>query len=260
MGLLSKIFGDNIVYYYAVRRVIKNTDFITSEKKSRYEMTKSPIRSQIINFFIKHLDAKLYLEIGVRNPRYNFDKIKCEQKFSIDPGLEFKENPVDFKMTSDDFFNQLGKSELSLASDTKFDIIFIDGLHLADQVERDIKNSLEVLNENGVIILHDCNPPTINHARENYGVTSSPAGPFWNGTTWKAYYKYRHIKDLYSITFDSDWGVGIITKQKFYGFNNISTKIKNPFFEYNVLKKNRKKHLNLRSFEEWSQEFEAQKK
>mgnify|MGYP003381534756 CR=1 FL=1 len=29
------------------------------------------------------------------------------QKYSVDPGVEFKENPVDFKMTSDDFFQKI---------------------------------------------------------------------------------------------------------------------------------------------------------
>ena len=260
MGWISRIFRDKFIYYYAIKRVLKNRDFITTEKRSRQEMTKSPIRSQIINFFIEYLDAKTYLEIGVRNPRYNFAKIRCEEKYSIDPGVEFKENPVDFKMTSDDFFNNLKNDKLSLDSSKTFDVIFIDGLHLANQVERDITHSLEVLNENGVIVLHDCNPPTIHHARENYSVTSSPAGPYWNGTTWKAYYKYRHHKNLYSITFDSDWGVAIISKQKLYGFNNIASKITNPFFEYDLLKENRKEHLNLQNFEKWSREFARQNK
>ena len=45
-----------------------------------------------------------YLEISVRNPNHNFNQIKANKKYSVDPGLEFKKNPVDFKMTGDEFF------------------------------------------------------------------------------------------------------------------------------------------------------------
>jgi hypothetical protein len=50
-----------------------------------------------------------YLEIGVRNPEDNVNKINATNKYSVDPGLEYKLNPVDFKMTSDSFFEQLRK-------------------------------------------------------------------------------------------------------------------------------------------------------
>ena len=51
-----------------------------------------------------------------------------------------------------------------LNSETKFDVIFIDGLHLAEQVERDIENSLDFIKEDGYF--YDCNPPSEWHARK----------------------------------------------------------------------------------------------
>ena len=57
-------------------------------------------------------------------------------------------------MTSDEFFSQNKET---------FDLIFIDGLHIHEQVLKDIDNSLNVLNENGVILLHDCLPAKIWH-------------------------------------------------------------------------------------------------
>ena len=59
----------------------------------------------------------------------NFNKIKATKKYSVDPGIEFKENPVDFKMTSDVFL-KLSTNQV-LSNDIEFDVIFIDGLHLA---------------------------------------------------------------------------------------------------------------------------------
>ena len=59
-------------------------------------------------------------------------------------------------MPSDEFF-----ANRAAASDrTPYDLVFIDGLHVADQVERDIVNSLLNLAPAGTIVLHDCNPTT----------------------------------------------------------------------------------------------------
>jgi hypothetical protein len=50
------------------------------------------------------------------------------------------------RMTSDNFF---------IDNKNKFDLIYIDGNHLCDFVKKDISNSMECLNENGLIILDD---------------------------------------------------------------------------------------------------------
>jgi hypothetical protein len=192
-----------------------------------------------------------YLEIGVRNPAHNFNKINASTKFSVDPGLEFKENPVDFVLTSDQFFEQLRSGKV-LKNDIKFDVIFIDGLHTAEQVDRDIKNALEFIKEDGFIVLHDCNPPTESHAREEHKYEISPAMQNWNGTTWKGFVKWRQNPAVFSCTIDTDWGVGIISKTKNVGSY---TKEENEYFEYSVFSKNRKEFLNLINFEDFRSLF-----
>ena len=134
-----------------------------------------------------------------------------------------------------------------LSKDIKFDVIFIDGLHLAEQVDLDIKNALGYIKDDGFIVLHDCNPPTEWHAREDYDYKNSPAQGYWNGTTWKAFLKSRFDSDLYSCCIDTDWGVGILSKKHPIGD---SIKNTNPFYEYKVLDENRKSNLNLISFDE----------
>lgn len=221
-------------------------------EKSAIEIKKTPLRSEVINFILKCLEKETsYLEIGVRYPEANFDKIISKYKFSVDPGIENFENPVDFKMTSDEFFNQLRNGRI-LNKEFKFDLIFIDGLHLAEQVEKDINNSIEFLNEGGFIVLHDCNPPTEFHASENYLYRMSPSGGYWNGTTWKAFYKFRQKSNLFSCCIDSDWGIGIISKEMNFGS---PTKVRNPYFEFNIFDQNRKESLNLISFEEFKFKF-----
>lgn len=237
------------------KKIQKDPYFSHAENLSRVELAKRPTRTEIINFFLSQTLSENYLEIGVRNPNHNFAHITCKQKTSVDPGLEFVENPVDYKMTSDAFFEALSKNETEFDSSIRFDVIFIDGLHLAEQVEKDIQNSLKYIKDEGFVILHDCNPPTYFHQREDYDFRHSPAKAYWNGTTWKAFYKYRHVENLFSICFDNDWGVGVISKKEHPGFNNLNTPIANSYFEFRELDKNRKAHLNLMDFKNWEKDF-----
>jgi len=55
-----------------------------------------------------------------------------------------------------------------------FDLIFIDGLHNAAQVERAIGNSLKVLHKGGTILVHDCNPTSAE--QQTVPTTASPGG------------------------------------------------------------------------------------
>lgn len=195
-------------------------------------------RIDIINALIKKHNYKTYLEIGVRNPNDCFNHIQCETKHGVDPGVEGSWQ-VTFPMTSDNFFK---------INEDLYDIILIDGLHIDEQVERDIINSLSCLSENGTIVLHDCNPPTIHHARENYYDLSTPAGSDWNGTVWKAIVNVRsNIPYIETRVIDTDWGVGLIQKSK---TNNIILN-NNPYYSFNKFSENKQYYLNLIS----SQQF-----
>lgn len=222
--------------------------------KDALEIKKTPLRTEIINYLLQSLKIQetTYLEIGVRIPEDNFDLINATKKYSVDPGVEFKKNPVDFKVTSDAFFKQVSEGKI-LDKNIKFDVIFIDGLHLAEQVERDIANSLRYLSHDGFIVLHDCNPPTELHARESYDCKISPVMESWNGTTWKAFYKYRKNPSVFSCCIDTDWGVGIISKVVNLGTTSM---VENPYFEFQVLEANRKESMNLISFEELKQKIQ----
>ena len=225
--------------------------FYTGVKLHETELNKRPFRYDLINYLLdlNANEEKHYLEIGVRNPSVNFNKINCKNKYSVDPGIEYKANPVDFKVTSDEFFKNLSEGKI-LNGNIKFDVIFIDGLHLAEQVERDIINALNFIKEDGFIVLHDCNPPSEYHAREEHSFTLSPARNTWNGTVWKAFYKMRFNKSISCFCVDSDWGIGIIHKSAIVA---PLTENFNPFYEYKVFDNQRKLSLNLMSFEEFKE-------
>ncbi|MEX2484643.1 MAG: class I SAM-dependent methyltransferase [Brumimicrobium sp.] len=218
------------------------------KKLNEKEFNKAPTRTKVINFLLSSLDRETkYLEIGVRNPADNYDHIISKIKYSVDPGIEFKENPVDFKLTSDEFFKKLKEGTI-LEKELRFDVIFIDGMHLAEQVDRDIQNALEFIKGDGFIVLHDCNPPSEWHAREEHNYRLSPAGNNWNGTTWKAFVKWRQNPEVFSCCIDTDWGVGVISKTIDIGQSYNGN---NEFFEYSNFKKNRESQLNLLSFSDF---------
>ncbi len=238
-----------IKYFKAGRGISKDSFFKKGKKTSQDELNKTGIRTEIINLILSGFKRPTtYLEIGVRDPEDNFLKITADIKFSVDPGLEVQVNRADFPCTSNLFFQKLKNKEWVNVPD-QFDVIFIDGLHTAEQVDQDIENSLNVLTEDGFIIVHDCNPPTEWHAREEFYFGRSPAGKYWNGTTWKAFVKWRACKEVYSCCVDTDWGVGIISKKFPLG---VPTSLPNEFFEYKIFDTHRKESLNLIKMDEFT--------
>lgn len=154
-------------------------------------------RTELINTLIKVHGFNCYLEIGVQKTANNFDKIIAEKKVCVDPDPKAE---ATFKVTSDVFFGVLDDSE-------KFDLVFIDGLHEAQQVEKDIINSLRVLNDPGYIILHDCNPPT----EKDQLVPRQQK--IWYGDVWRAFVGFRlKYPKVYTFFFDHDCGLGVIRK------------------------------------------------
>lgn len=165
-------------------------------------------RFTIINNLIKEFGYKSYLEIGTCKRSMCFNKINIHDnmKVCVDPDPKAK---ADHVLTSDEYFEQYA---------TKFDIIFIDGMHEYQQVNKDIKNALSVLNDTGVIIIHDCNPLTKEAATpwNELDINSSRDINFtWNGDVYKAFIDYRHnhnTNQYLTFTIDSDHGCGIIFK------------------------------------------------
>ena len=124
-----------------------------------FNFSNKPSRLEIVSETIKKKKFSTYLEIGCfDNQLFNHININ---KTGVDP---FKGGNV--KMKSDEFF-KINKK--------KYDCIFIDGLHVYEQVKKDIVNSINCLNENGIIFVHDCLPNNVyeqNVPRSSY---------IWNG-------------------------------------------------------------------------------
>ena len=162
-------------------------------KRFNYDWSKYPGRFEIIQKIIDKKKYENYLEIGCDKDS-NFSKIKAKNKIGVDPL-----SGGNLKMTSNDFFKN---------NEIFFDCIFIDGLHIYEQVRKDILNSIKFLNPNGIIILHDCMPLKIWNqiVPKMYG--------HWNGDVWKAIVEARTMKDIDTYTCKADHGLGMIFKRK----------------------------------------------
>ena len=173
-----------LYYFFTNERFSKKFDYDWHKKSSRFD---------IINKIIKKKKFESYLEIGCQSD-VNFSKIIIKNKIGVDP-----QSGGTHRMTSDDFFKQ---------NKSTFDLIFIDGLHVYEQVLKDIENSLKVLNDNGVILIHDCLPAKIWHQ------TIPQTHSSWNGDVWKSIVKSRTRIDIDTYTIEADQGLGLILKRK----------------------------------------------
>ena len=193
------------------------------KKKLNFDWVKYPERHDIIKKIIEKKKYSSYLEIGCFEDE-TFNKINIDKKVGVDPN-----SGGNVRLTSDNFFK--------INKDT-FDIIFIDGLHTFEQVKKDITNSLNILNKNGVLLLHDCLPQKVRDQ------ASPRAHDHWNGDVWKALVECRTLKDIDTYTCFADEGIGVIFKRPNQNILNLNyknfKKIKFKDYYYNY-----KEYMNL---------------
>ena len=158
-----------------------------------FDFTNKKTRLSIVQEIINKKNYENYLEIGCFDNEL-FNHINCKKKVGVDPV-----SGGTIRDTSDNFFK---------TNNEKFDCIFIDGLHKYSQVKKDIQNSLNFLNNDGIILLHDCLP-------NNYYDQAIPRCQWtWNGDVWKALVECRTDENLDVYTCYADFGIGVVFKRK----------------------------------------------
>ncbi len=217
----------------------------------KYQMNKKICnRTTIIQTLINKFRYKNYLEIGVERG-LNFFQIDVDKKAGVDPNFRFditkfsdRNDLLLCKMTSDEFFKNIP----DFVKNEGLDIVFIDGLHTYEQSLRDIENSLNFLNKDGVIVVHDCYPkepvealPTLELAKADKNYKGS-----WLGEVYKTVIELRVKRnDLFFCVIDCDCGVGIIK------FGKPENKLNIPYEEvkrmnFDKFKENSEYLLNLK--------------
>jgi predicted O-methyltransferase YrrM len=98
------------------------------------------------------MGVKTYLELGCQygnttrkllGPRRRVIGVDKMKQIRFSDFFEF------YQMTTDKFFEKF---------DRKVDAVFIDADHSFKSVQKDLVNSLKILNEGGVIFIHDTDP------------------------------------------------------------------------------------------------------
>ena len=208
-------------YYF--RRLFYSIFIENFNKKIKYNWESFPRRYDIINKIIIKRNYTSYLEIGCFKDE-TFNQINIKKKIGVDPT-----SGGNLRMTSDQFFKD---------NKEKFDLIFIDGLHVYEQVIKDIFNSIKVLKENGIILVHDCLP------RKLWYQTPTRMSDTWNGDVWKAIVECRTLENIDTYTCLADEGIGVIKLQK--NNNPLNLKLSNfKNLKYKEYYTNRESLMNI---------------
>ena len=138
-----------------------------------YTLTRTKVLSWILHTF----HSQSYLEIGCADG-LNFHGIVREishplHAVCVDPLID---SLATYHITSDEYFHTLGNH-------TTYDVVFIDGLHEANQAYHDFQNSWNRLNPGGTIVFHDTNPAT--EIQASYPMDPRVKKWNWNGDVWK---------------------------------------------------------------------------
>ena len=215
-----------------INRIYYNFFIEKFNKKIIYNFPDNYFRWDLIEYLIKKYNYTNYLEIGCDRDQL-FSKVKIQNKIGVDPF-----NGGNVRKTSDKFF---------LENNEKFDIVFIDGLHIYSQVKKDILNSIQCLKPNGIVLVHDCMPDSVGkQAVPRYKMQ-------WNGDVWKAIVDLRQKNNLEIYTCEIDQGIGIITNKKNSSVLKLDVpinKIKFKDYYYNY-----KKYMRVISINEFKEIF-----
>lgn len=217
-------------------------------------------RIQVAQILLNKVKGETYLEIGTDYGN-SFFTMHAKRKIAVDPYFKLKlkkkikgaivsalklRREMFFQVTSDSFF--LNNS--NLFNNSKLDVALVDGLHTYEQSLKDVLNILEYLNNDGFIVLHDCNPESESEASP---VALQSGGP-WCGDVWKTIVHLRSLRNnLRVFVLDCDHGVGVVTRGNSENILNYSSEdIK--LMPYSELEANRIKLLNLQP-ENFLEEF-----
>ena len=181
-----------VQYFMTLYKSCDDVEIINNNVLKINYNTEHQERHHVINYLTKKENS--YLEIGVENG-YTFNGVHFIDKIGVDPDVKTK-NVI--HKTADDYFS---------GQPVKRDIIFIDGMHQAEYVLRDINNSINFLNEGGMIFVDDILPLTYDEQlkipnKHYYDNGILKYGEPWTGDVWKViYYLIRNWSSNFIFSF-----------------------------------------------------------
>lgn len=184
--------------------------------------------TDVVQAFIDGRGLGTYLEIGVRTG-HTFLRIRARRKIAVDPAPRIgvlkrlrwwfrngsNRHSRIYRLTSDQLFAR----HADLFAVNGLDIAFVDGLHTYEQSLRDVENCLAHLAPEGVVLMHDCSPPSAAAAIPAHSPDEArrAAGDSWDGMWCGDVYKtVLHLRsqrpDVRVCVLDCDRGIGIVER------------------------------------------------
>jgi Methyltransferase domain/Glycosyl transferase family 2 len=202
----------------------------------------SPLRFDVLNLIAETIGARRYLEIGVFDGA-SMRNIRIDEKWGVDPKPFLSgvtASTVFIPKTSDVFFTEIAEHA------GRFDLVFIDGDHQADQAYREVKAALSLLSPKGVVVLHDCSPHT-----EAMQEVPQRSGWYWTGDVWKAVARLRAEGEHVHVI-PADFGIGIVLPRS-RGLDVVKTELPCDWWRlrYEDLEADRERLLGLLRPGEW---------
>lgn len=188
-------------------------------------------REEVLDALRERLGAARYLEIGLGSGS-PIMRLDVPRKFGVDPVLPRWKRRLQchlrdlrrgrrtrfFRMTSDAFFAR----HAGLLGAAPLDLAFVDGLHSAEQAYADVLACLRHLAPGGVLVMHDCNPPSAAAAAPQPELVGQVSGD-WYGDVWKAVVRLRASRaDLQVFVLDCDCGLGIVRRGTSAGLSPVA--------------------------------------
>jgi hypothetical protein len=167
-------------------------------------------KTDIIHFLSDCRGYRRYLEICTPTTGNLFGRLRqsefevCHRLMYRCPGDFNDGQRIDFRASGLDTEDLIAAMR---ARDQRYDIILVDSFHLYDTSYRDLADALNLLADNGTMVVHDCVP-----ASEDMISAEFRTG-WWCGATFIAYVDFVHaMSGLAHATVDTDFGCGIIRR------------------------------------------------
>lgn len=131
-----------------------------------------------------------YLEVGVEYG-FSFEAVNANHKTAVDPNFRFQKWPpykgVTLREVSSDVFFA------SLSSSQVFDLVFLDGLHTAEQTWNDFRNVAKHLGAHSIVIIDDTVP------NDEYSAELTAESAYEKRTMAGVKNDYRWHGDVYRV-------------------------------------------------------------
>lgn len=166
-------------------------------------------RTDLLNALVQTHCYRLYLEIGVRNPADNLERIQARNRIGVDPILATGQATDG---SGRRYYIKGTTSDVLFASwhdEPDHDLVFIDGDHREAQAQRDLDHALAILAPGGTIVLHDCLPRSAEAVLPEKPANGAP----WNGTAYRVWLQACRDRTIRTVCVDADHGLGVIQRR-----------------------------------------------